>query len=266
VRVDHNPLIALPPGEIPLPNAPLVRVIAQARFPIIASIEKREFIASFQEALRATYPVLRLERTEAFVIGPAGVALGQSPKIWRFTDIDGKWRVSLAPDFIALETTAYSSRSDFLDRLHVALSALNAYIGPKLLDRLGLRYIDRIIGEAIDNITELVRSEMIGVLATPMAAYAQHALSESLLTIPGTSAQLLARWGKIPPHMTIDPAAIEPVEQSSWLLDLDMFSIEPQLFDPTALVDEARIYAERIYALFRWAVTDKFLRQYGGNI
>jgi hypothetical protein len=40
VRVDHNPLMTLPPGEIPLPNAPLVRVIAQARFPIIASIEK----------------------------------------------------------------------------------------------------------------------------------------------------------------------------------------------------------------------------------
>jgi uncharacterized protein (TIGR04255 family) len=107
---------------------------------------------------------------------------------------------------------------------------------------------------------------MIGVLATPMAAYAQHALSESLLTIPGTSAQLLARWGKIPPHMTTDPAAIEPVEQSSWILDLDMFSLEPRPFDPAALVDEARIYAERIYTLFRWAVTDKFLRQYGGKI
>ena len=39
----NNPLIDSPPQEVPLKNAPLVRVIAQMRFPPILSIEKKEF-------------------------------------------------------------------------------------------------------------------------------------------------------------------------------------------------------------------------------
>ena len=47
---------------------------------------------------------------------------GGNPEIreiptWRFRDRDGKWRVSLAPEFVALEATSYSSRNDFLGRL-----------------------------------------------------------------------------------------------------------------------------------------------------
>jgi uncharacterized protein (TIGR04255 family) len=107
---------------------------------------------------------------------------------------------------------------------------------------------------------------VIGVLATPMAANAQQSLSESLFVVPDTRAHLLARWGQIPPNRTVDPAAIEPVETQSWILDLDMFSVESRRFNIEELMTEARTYAERIYTLFRWAVTDEFLRQYGGKI
>ena len=264
--INSNPLVASPPSEIPLRNAPLVRVIAQVRFPLIASIDKRGFIAAFQEGLRDTYPVLRQETIQGLVVGSQGVAASQPQVVWRFNDVDGKWRISLAPDFIALETTSYSSRSNFLERLQVALSALNEHIGPKIVDRLGLRYIDRIIVQDIDDIAQLVRPEVIGILATPMAASAQQSLGESLFTVPDTQARLLARWGKIPSKHTVDPAAIEPVEEPSWILDLDMFSIGPRPFETEDLVAEARTYAERIYTLFRWAVKDEFLRRYGGDI
>ena len=69
MSVDQNPLVAATPAEIPLRTAPLVRVIAQVRFPVIASIDTRGFIASFQEALREAYPVLRPEMTQGFVVG-----------------------------------------------------------------------------------------------------------------------------------------------------------------------------------------------------
>jgi len=266
VSVDKNPLVALPPQEIPLRNTPLVRVIAQVRFPIIVSIDKSEFIASFQEELRDTYPVLRPEKKQGLVVRPHGVASAQSDMVWRFNDVDGKWRVSLAPNFIALETTSYSSRNEFLERLQAALRALSEHIGPRIVDRLGLRYIDRVSGQAVADIAKLVRSEVIGVFATPMAAYAQQSLSESLFVVPDTGAQLLARWGQIPPNSTVDPAAIEPVDTQSWILDLDMFSVESRAFNVEELMTEARTYAERIYTLFRWAVTDEFLRQYGGKV
>src|SRR5580658_5911796 len=62
-----DPLVAPPPQEVPLAHAPLVRVIAQVRFPLVVAVEQRDFIAPFQETIRARYPVLRQEQTQGFV-------------------------------------------------------------------------------------------------------------------------------------------------------------------------------------------------------
>ena len=69
-----NPLEAPTPEEVPLNDAPLVRVIAQLRFPEILSVEQREFVAPFQEATRSRYPVLRQEQTHRASAGAGGVA------------------------------------------------------------------------------------------------------------------------------------------------------------------------------------------------
>lgn len=262
-----QPLFGVSPAEVPLPQAPLVRVIAQVRFPVIASVEQRGFIAAFQEALRPTYPVLRPEIAQGVVFGLQGLERASTQTIWRFNDLAGQWRVSLAPDFLALETTAYTSRSDFVTRLRTALRALHTHVEPKLVDRLGLRYIDRVELSPTEDITRLVRHEVSGILATPLAPYTHQALSVSLFALPEEDhAQLQARWGKIPPQGSIDLEALEPVDKPSWILDLDMFSEAPRPFDPEALVDDVQRYAERLYAVFRWAVTEEFLRRYGGKL
>ena len=78
-------------------------------------------------------------------------------------------------------------------------------------------------------------------------------------------ARVLARWGCLPPGATVDPSAIEPAKEKSWILDLDMFSTTPVPFAVDRVVAEAQRYAERIYTVFRWAVTDDFLARYGGT-
>lgn len=263
--VDLNPLTAPPIKEVPLPNSPLVRVIAQVKYPLIASTEKPEFIAKFQEAIRDTYPVLRPEQTQSIVLSAQGVTAIGSQKTWRFSDLDGNWRVSLAPDFVALETTAYSSRKEFFDRLEVIVNALEHHVGPKVLDRIGVRYIDRIRGEAIDRISDLVRPEILGVAALSIAKSTQRTMSESLFDFPGKKTQLLTRWGMIPAHETYDPNALEPIDEKSWILDIDMFSAEQRRFNGVEIAGEAREYAERIYRFFRWAITDEFLQSFGGR-
>ena len=131
-----DPLGAAPPAEVPLANAPLIRVIAQVRFPLVVAVEQREFIAPFQEAVRARYPVLRQEQTQGLVLSAGGVAPAPAQTAWRFSDLDGHWRVSLTPDFLALETTSYTRRSDFLFRLREVVTALEEHVEPKLVDRL----------------------------------------------------------------------------------------------------------------------------------
>lgn len=258
-----DPLVAPLPAEVPLKDAPLLRVIAQLRFPEILSVEQRDFVAPFQEAVRAKYPVLRQEQTEGILLGSGSIAPVKPQIAWRFSDTDGHWRVSLTPEFLALETTKYVSRSDFFDRLKAAAEALDEHIEPGQLDRLGVRYIDRITGGAVDDIAKLVRPEVLGITGTIAAAHATHALSESMFDL--ADARVLARWGCLPPGATVDPAAIEPAKEKSWILDLDMFSAAPMPFIVDRVVAEAQRYAERIYTVFRWAVTDDFLVRYGGT-
>lgn len=263
MTIHGSPLTASSPPEVPLPNAPLVRVIARISFPSIVSIGKNEFIAPFQEALRSEYPVLRPEQTIVFAVPSVGSATPQTT--WRFADVKGAWRVSLASDFVALETTAYVSRADFLDRLSKVVNALAEHINPQVMDRIGIRYIDRVTGEAVENLGRYVRSEVIGVIGTE-AQYIQHALSESLFTMPDGKAQLLARWGRMPKGATVDPAALEPIGQPSWILDLDMFCSTSRPFSAESVVNEVRSYAERIYTFFRWVVKEEFLKLYGGQV
>ncbi len=262
--MDYDPLIAAPPEEVPLHDAPLVRVIAQVRFTPILSVEKREFIAPFQEVIRGIYPILLQEQSSGFSMGPQGVEPIQGQVVWRFADLEGKWRVSLAPDFLAVETTSYSSRSDFLERLKFVLEAIQKHIKPSVVQRQGLRYIDRVTGEALESIADLVRPEVLGITGTSLSSSARLSISETIFELPESKTQLLARWGRVPEGTTVDPAAIEPIGEASWMLDIDMFSTEQRPFNPDQVLADARSFAERLYAFFRWVVTDEFLRRHGG--
>lgn len=259
-----NPILAPVPAEVPLVNAPLVRVIAQVRFPLIIQVEQRDFITAFQQAVQPRYPVLRQEESQGVVFTKDKAMQGPLQTTWRFSDIEGGWRVSLTQNFLAIETTNYMSRADFLVRFKEVLVALELHIKPALIDRLGLRYVDRIKGEPMSQIAQLVRPEVLGIAGVIPATNIVHSISESIFTFNG--GQILARWGQLPAGATIDPAAIEPIDEPSWILDLDMFTVSPEVFSVDALADTTERFAERIYTFFRWTVTDDFLRQYGGTL
>ncbi len=261
----ETPLKGPPPAEIPLDAAPLVRVIAQVRYPLIASVENRSFIGPFQEAIRSDYPELRPEESRSVVLGPEGPITTRSDTSWRFHDESGTWRVTLAPGFLAIETWQYTSRDDFLDRFHRVLAELHTHVNPRTVDRLGVRYIDRIVGENLRALPQLVRPEVAGVLATPLAEDAQELVAQALFLLPEGDGQLRARWGSLPARSTVDPAAVDPVDEPSWILDLDAFRQETSAFDVELIGSRARTLAERIYSVFRWVVTDEFHRRYGGR-
>lgn len=265
---EGNPLIASPPQEVPLNEAPLVRVIAQVRFPTILSIGESHFVAGFQEEIRAQYPILQPEQARNIVIDAQGLE-STSTMIWRFIDKTEKWRISLTSNFVAIETTDYLSRTDFLKRLREILIATNAHIKPQVIERMGLRYIARLVDEDVQQLTKLVRKEVSGVLSSDIAMYAEQSISDSFFTLPDQSGQIHSRWGQLPPNLTIDPTAIEPIDKSSWILDLDMFTLpfsEIRAFEVEKIMDDAGCFAERLYTFFRWAVTPDFLRRFGGEV
>jgi uncharacterized protein (TIGR04255 family) len=257
------PLSGPPPAEVPLPKAPLVRVIAQVRFPPILAIGGSKTVAPFQETIRAAYPISEDERVHHIVVGPSGGPNVKEEHVWRFRDRSRNWRVSLGTNFVSLETKAYQSRADFLERLRGVISGVENTLNPQEAQRLGIRYIDRLTGPAIERISDLVNSEVLGVSQTPVGQAAQHVLTDSLF--PAEEGQIRARWGSLPPNGTIDPEALEPDRNSSWVLDLDMFRSDPQTFATDELTDTATQFAQRIYTVFRWIVTEEFLKFYGGK-
>lgn len=260
-----DPLTGPVAPEVPLPQAPLVRVIVQAKFPVVASILNAEFIGPFQEAIRKTYTDLSREELQdaAFGAGPNGVAVQRTVSPWRFQTPGDGWLVSLAPDFVALEATTYSSRSDLLHRLRHVLEALQAHVSPHNVARLGVRYVDRLPKECLPELRKLVRPEVVGISAHPDLGKLALSITESAFALDG--GQLNTRWGLVPADRTYDPGAIEPWTEASWVLDLDMFRAEPRRFAVDELTNEARSFSERIYTVFRWAVSDGFLERFGGR-
>ena len=258
--------------EVPLARAPLVRVIAQARFPPILAIRDPDKVAVLQEVLRETYPNLSQDQVQSIELTGGQTPNVRQGLIWRLADRekDARWRVSLGVDFVALETSSYDSRVDFLDRLRAVVSAVEQAFKPASVTRLGLRYIDRLTDEAVDRIGELIDPEVLGIIRPPRNPHP--ALGESLIHLM-TEAQFLAqdgarvqgRWGQLPKNATYDPNALEPVAKPSWVLDLDMYMTESLPFASEELLTTAMGFAKCIYWLFRQMVTEEFLKFYGGE-
>lgn len=258
--VPDDPFVAEAPAEVPLRPAPLVRVLAQLRFPPIASLARPDFVGPFQEALRRSYPILRVEQAPNMIIGSAALTLGSGPT-WRFHDKADIWRVTLAQDFVALETVSYDSRKDFFNRWEQVLTALQKITELSVYDRHGIRYINRLIGSDLTDLRGLIRPEVLGINATGFKAEIDQSLCESRFRQDDRN--LTTRWGLLPANATTDPG-IEAVNEPSWILDLDMFTGGPKDFQVSLAVTEAIHFAERLYTFFRWAVKDELLRRRGG--
>jgi uncharacterized protein (TIGR04255 family) len=256
-----------PVPEVPLPRSPLAFVVAQVRFERVASIGSEDFIAGFQETIRGVYPVMGREQQAGILVGPGGqIATAESGHFWRFDERPEGWQVTLAPDFLALATSRYTRRSDFLDRLTAVLAAAQKELRVRFCERIGVRYVDRVTDSALlARLTELLRPEVLGTVATPTGDGAElvHAFSDTTYHLPD-GLNLHGRWGVLPEMATFDPAIV-PVQARSWVLDLDAFTREPMPFEPVAIGAKAEAACERIYRFFRWAVDDAFLVAHGGQ-
>ena len=253
--------------EVPLTRASLVNVIAQVRFTAVMKIEDSAFVANFQESIRADYPILRPERQLGVLIGPGGVQPQDAGTVWRFETKDpDAWQVTLAPSFVSLSAKRYTRRSDLLARLTVVLHALEGWLRPNVCDRIGVRYVDRVTGDQLARLGDLVRHEVLGVAGDEALlgnVDVVHALSDSLFQLDDGS-QLRGRWGRLPAGATYDPG-IEPARESSWVLDLDHYTSQPEDFDLAAIGGKVSNFCDRVYTFFRWAVTDVFLDEYGAE-
>lgn len=251
--------------EIQLPDAPLVKVVAQIRYPRPLDFDSENTFERIGRTLVSQYPVGRKVQAASLLLTPDGIKEQPSPEInWTYQSVSGDWQVTASGQFISLEASSYTSRAEFCDRLREAIEAITTVIHPPVYDRLGVRYINRLEGEdVLADLHNLVRPVAQAGLVIPHdGIQVQHSLCDTVF-IDGNS-HVQARWGWLPAGAGID-LTVPPPTAPYWLLDIDSFTGSGGPFDVDTLDKLARGLSSRGYRLFRWIITDEFIHRFGGK-
>lgn len=259
-----DPFSLEPLETIPLAPPPLASVLSQVRFvPVFGIAGDR--LGAFQRALAGRYPSAQEEVELAIAVGtdPDKPPSALPKQLWRFSDLEGAWRVTLTTDFVTLETRAYAGHADFFARLEEVLEVVQEFIAPPLVTRVGSRYLQRLSEpEDLNRLDEFIRPEVLGVcVVADSAAEARLNLTTAQYGLAG-DVLMLGRWGLVPAGFLTD-LGIVPLDRPSWLLDLDTFDERQEPFDAQEIVARALEYSRRQYRFFRWAVEPAFLRRFG---
>jgi uncharacterized protein (TIGR04255 family) len=246
-------------------NRPLVEVIAQVRFPPILRIEA-DLPADFQDAIRASFPVLVQTAGVSATLGMPPELAGQVPaeilqqlaafslnvqsstRSFMFKSEDENWSMALSRDSLSLTAAKYEHWEEFRDRLLTGLRALIDLYRPAFFARVGLRYRNVIcrsdLGLAGVPWGDLLAPHIAGELAVePIAGDVVVAARQLGARLPDVGGQLLLRHGLTPK---------EGVDEMCFLIDADFYTAErTEVADVEHALGGFHGQAGR---LFRWCI------------
>lgn len=237
------------PDRRVLPGAQLELVVAQVRFEAIDEVADSSIGLALGTALDAatSWSEVRSQRSRA-----EGGARRRDG--WEFSTDDGAWTITVLGDQVSLATARYTRWSDFSARLATVIAAVSNVLRPKLEQRLGLRYVDRLTRPRVEKpygwngwISEAFLGPLAHDLLGPYVRSTQQQLDVAL----GSGRSAIARHGAFP-----DPSEAGLV---SYLLDFDVYRDGMRAFHPTALLAEMKEFNRLQLQLFQAAVTPALL-------
>jgi len=252
------------PSEVRLSNPPLAKVLCQITFPVIISVENKVFIAPFHNAIRREYPLLTKEQGFEISLSKQGGEV-QEKIIWRMEDESKTWRISLGENFIALETSMYSGRGDFLKVLSFVLQNAYEHLNPGTVERIGLRYINRLPFSGVKELSRLMKPKAMGIMSESVESITDSFFAELQLRAD-EHIKVVGRWGTMPENNSIDPTILKPVDYRSWIIDLDAVTFQKIPFDSEQICEVAHRLGDLDYRFFRFLITDAFLTNFGGTV
>ncbi len=146
----------------------VMEVICQLRFPTILSIGAKEPV-DFQEQIRHDFP--RYSRNEEKPVKIVNGKPEPQPPVtnYQFLSADGRWKVNLTNNFLALATPAYTNWETFANKLDSVLVHLIEIYKPAYFERIGLRYVNAISRSALGlegtPFSELIQPGYLGLMA-----------------------------------------------------------------------------------------------------
>lgn len=159
----------------PLARSPIVSVVWQLRFEEHTALIAPRTALRLQQLLggAAEFSLTQLPRIQLSVqaVGPAaeGIptpAVGAAGGGWRLSAANGSWHLNVEASNVSIESSRYGSwAGDFSPRLQRVLEAL-VDVGPPVVEtRLGLRYINIVVGSAVRRPPLSAPGELGGLIA-----------------------------------------------------------------------------------------------------
>lgn len=133
------------------PRNTIETVVVQLRFHPILKIPGH--LDGFQDRVRDRFPLFAEVTNQVFDIQPSGLVQTHLAREFRFQTVNKEMTLVLGTSAVAIEVHRHLDRRALLERMSLAVSALDAAYAPVLPTRLGLRYVNRIdrrrIGEEL---------------------------------------------------------------------------------------------------------------------
>ena len=235
-------------GEFVFRRAPLIGVLGQVRFPPIYALISESGVVGFQEALRLSYPLTGAEQGTGVAVLPQGLQIEQQAPVWRIRDESETWTVSIAVDFVALDTTRYSNFADFVDRFSQVLDAVDRTVHPGPSTRIGLRKVNDFEHPDVKEPQDwsgFLRPELLGLLTAKSVPTSVDFGLADFRYADEDGGTLAVRHGVL--HERRD----------KYRLDLDYFS-EPRhpVTKASPIIPLLHSYSDAITSFFTWVLTD----------
>lgn len=245
----------------PKKDSPLIRVLSQIRWPVLSGFDADKAADALAAQIGKEYPLRDRAQETQFLVGPEGVTPQAGGALHRFSSADGHWVVTLASTFITLETSAYRSHDDFIQRLASVVGQLKTHLPLLRWDRFGYRYTNRLIDEEdIRDLKDLFVQAVLGTVGLEFPDVIVQSVGETVYQSEGSS--LLVKSALLPPNAIIEPT-IPPVSQRTWILDLDAFVLGPSMaFDDADIQRQATELSAKAHSFFEKVTTDDFRNRF----
>lgn len=206
-------------------RTPLKLVTFELRFPPIPDLDSTNPSRGVVDALRARYPILGPPPVAQLEFGPA--ATQHRTRGARFVDRSRTWTVAVMSDAVAVETSRYVRYERFAEEIDWVLAAVGGACAFPAVTRVGMRYINEIALDGVDELADWrgwIREDLLagglidGYRARDYLATALFELDEHR--------RMTLRYGRVSQPVA-DPNGVLRIDESPsgpyFLLDIDGF-------------------------------------------
>jgi uncharacterized protein (TIGR04255 family) len=264
---ETSPLAGLPPADRALlVEPPLELAVVEVRFASDASDVESEVALALRETLAGIgqdYP--QMERAQEnrveIQMAPDGAIepqtrVAQFARGWRLHAADDSSTVTILPSAVVLQTRRYERWSVTLRPVVLAmLEVVQHHLAPALVVRIGLRYVDRFVGNTTTAATwsGRISPHLLGAVEHPVFGTHVRAAQQQIELDLGHAHGAILRHGPFS-----DPAVGGAI---SYLVDIDVFDAESTTFDPDSLTVRAEVLNRTAATLFQSTLTRDYLAE-----